>query len=226
VQAALHIGDLLVYHEIRWNVEIVWKRSSAHSDTKQGRRQHGRVHDLIFFYTKGETWTWNPLYTPYDQSYINAFYKHVEPETGRCYRLGDVTGPGGAAKGNPKYEVMGVTRYWRYSKEKMEDLIRQGRIVQTSPGAVPAYKRYLDEMPGVPLQDVWTDISPIGAQAQERLGYPTQKPLSFFERIIQTSSDENMVLLDHFVAAARRSTRRRSWAGAGSASTLPTSPSP
>jgi adenine specific DNA methylase Mod len=187
-----------VFGPDKFRTEIVWKRSSAHSDTKQGRRQHGRVHDLIFFYTKGEAWTWNPIYTPYDQDYRDAFYKHIEPETGRLYRLGDLTGPGGAAKGNPRYEVMGVARYWRYSQEKMEELIRQGRIVQTMPGAVPAYKRYLDEMPGVPLQDIWTDIGPIGAQAQERLGYPTQKPLALLERIIQAGSNEGDIVLDPF----------------------------
>ena len=97
--------------------EIIWKRTGAHSDTRQGRRQHGRVHDVILFYTKGQQWTWNPIYTEYDREYIENFYRYVEPETDRRYRLDNLTGPGGAAKGNPQYEVMGVTRYWRYSKE-------------------------------------------------------------------------------------------------------------
>jgi hypothetical protein len=114
------------------------------------------------------------------------------------YRLGDLTGPGGAAKGNPAYEVMGVTRYWRYSEQKMKELTDKGRIIQTSAGSVPQYKRYLDEMSGVPLQDIWTDLRPIGAQAQERLGYPTQKPLSLLERIILSSSDSGDLVLDPF----------------------------
>lgn len=181
-----------------FRTEIVWKRSSAHSDTKQGRAQHGHIHDAVLFYTKSDEWTWNPVYTPYDQQYIDQFYKYVEEGTGRRYRLGDITGPGGAAKGNPQYEVMGVTRYWRYSPEKMDELIRLGRIVQTKPGAVPAYKRYLDEMPGVPLQDLWTDIPPIAAQAAERLGYPTQKPEALLERIIASSSNPDDVVLDPF----------------------------
>jgi adenine specific DNA methylase Mod len=141
-----------------FRTEIVWKRSSAHSDTKQGRKQHGRIHDLLLFYTKGNEWKWNPVYTDYDPDYVRQFYKYTERGTGRLYRLGDLTGPGGAAKGNPRYEVMGVTRYWRYTREKMQELIKQGRVIQTRPGAVPSYKRYLDEMPGVPLQDIWTDI--------------------------------------------------------------------
>jgi len=201
-----------------FRTEIIWKRSSAHSDAKQGRRQHGRLHDVIFFYTKSESkWTWNPIYTPYDEGYTDDFYRYIEPETGRRYRLGDLTGPGGAAKGNPRYKVMGVTRYWRYTKQNMEELIRQGRVVQSSPGAVPAYKRYLDEMQGVPLQDVWTDIRPIGSQAQERLGYPTQKPEALLDRIIKSSSNEGDVVLDPFcgcgttIAAAERLKRR--WIG-------------
>ena len=200
-----------------FRTDITWKRTSAHSDTRQGRRQHGRVHDTILLYTKTSDWTWNPIYTPYDQDYIDQSYRHVEPETGRKYRLGDLTGPGGAAKGNPSYEVMGVTRYWRYSQARMTELVNEGRIIQTRPGAVPAYKRYLDEMPGIPLQDVWTDISPIGAQAQERLGYPTQKPEALLERIIASSSNEGDVVLDPFcgcgtaVAAAHKLGRQ--WLG-------------
>ena len=161
-----------------FRTEIVWKRSSAHSDTKQGRRQHGRIHDVLLFYTKSEEWTWNPVYTKYDRDYVDKFYKHVEPETGRRYTLGDIAGPGGSAKGNPKYEVMGVTRYWRYSQEKMQELIDDGRIVQVKPGAVPRYKRYLDEMPGVSLQDIWNDINNLSTQSKERVGYPTQKTSS------------------------------------------------
>ena len=135
----------------------------------------------------------------------------------RRYGLGDLTGPGGESKGNPEYEVMGVTRYWRYSQEKMTQLIESGRIIQTNPGAVPAYKRYLDEMPGVPIQCLWTDIQPIGAQAAERLGYPTQKPLALLERIINSSCPENGIVLDPFcgcgttIAASQK--LKRDWAG-------------
>ncbi len=197
--------------------EIIWKRSSAHSDTKQGRRIHGHIHDVLLFYTKGEDWTWNPIFTSYDREYTDAFYRHVDPTTGRRYRLSDITGPGGAAKGNPLYEVSGVTRYWRYSKSEMDRLMQEGRVIQTKPGTVPAEKRYLDEMPGVPLQDVWTDLKPIGAQARERLGYPTQKPIALLERIIASSSNPGDIVLDPFcgcgtaVVAAQKLGRR--WIG-------------
>ena len=206
-----------VFGPVNFRTEIVWKRSSAHSDAKQGRTQHGRIHDVILFYTKTDTWAWNHVFTPYDASYTDAFYKHVEPNTKRLYCLDNLTGPGGAAKGNPSYDVMGVTRFWRYSREKMAELIAQGRVVQPRPGAVPRYKRYLDEMPGVPLQDLWGDIAPIGAQAQERLGYPTQKPEALLERIISASSNKGDVVLDPFcgcgttIAAAQALGRR--WVG-------------
>jgi DNA modification methylase len=196
--------------------EIVWKRSSAHSDTKQGRKIHGHIHDVLLFYTKTDEWAWNPVYTNYDRAYLDQFYKGRDPD-GRRYMLDNIAGPGGAAKGNPEYEVLGVKRYWRYSRERMEQLIQQGCVVQTSPGAVPRLKRYLDEMPGVPLQDVWTDISPIGSQATERMGYPTQKPQALLERIIQASSNEGDVVLDPFcgcgtaVAAAQKLNRQ--WVG-------------
>ena len=168
--------------------EITWKRSSAHSDIKQGRKAYGNITDVILYFTKTNEFTFNPLYTPYSETYINSFYKFTD-SNGRRYRLDNLTGPGGGAKGNPSYEVMGVTRYWRYSKEKMQQLIAEGRVVQTKPGNVPAYKRYLDEMPGIPLQKIWDDISPIGDAAAERLGYPTQKPLALLERIIAASSN-------------------------------------
>ena len=187
-----------IFGQQNFRAEIIWKRTSAHNDTRQGREQHGRIHDVLLFYTKGDSWIWNPIYTEYDKSYVEKFYKYVEEGTGRKYTLDNISGPYGAAKGNPYYEVMGVSRYWRYSQERMQQLIDAGRIVQLKRGAVPRYKRYLDEMPGVSLQDVWTDITPIPSQAKERLGYPTQKPLALLERIIAASSTPYGLVLDPF----------------------------
>ncbi len=187
-----------IFGQQNYRSEIVWKRTFAHSDTKQGRKQPGRIHDTLLLYTKGNDWTWNPIYVKHDREYVEKFYKSVEEGTGRRYTLDNLTGPYGAAKGNPQYEVMGITRHWRYSQERMQALIDAGRVVQTRPGAVPRYKRYLDEMPGVPLQDVWTDIGPIPAQARERLGYPTQKPIALLERIIAASCPKEGLILDPF----------------------------
>ena len=197
--------------------QIVWKRQTAHSDIGQGSKHLGPIHDVIFLYTKGETFPWNMQYQPYSEEYLKAFYKYIEPETGRRYRLSDITGPGGAAKGNPYYEFLGVTRYWRFKRERMEEMYQQGRIVQTKPGTVPAQKRYLDEMPGNPLQDLWLDINTVQPQAAERLGYDTQKPDALLDRIIQLSSTPGSLVADFFcgsgttLASAEKLGRR--WIG-------------
>jgi DNA methylase/NACHT-associated inactive restriction endonuclease len=131
--------------------------------------------------------------------------------------LDNIQGPGGAENGNPFYEVMGVSRYWRFSKKRMDEMIAKGLIVQTQPGAVPQMKRYLDEMPGVPAQDIWTDISIINNRSKELLGYPTQKPTALLERILSASSNEGDVVLDPFcgcgttVHAAEK--LKRQWIG-------------
>ena len=179
--------------------EIIWKRSTAHSDTTQGARHMGRIHDTILFYSGGNSYKFNPQRVDYDQSYIESHYRFIEEGTNRRYRKGDLT----AAKpgGDTSYEWKGVRpyagRYWAYSRENMEEFEHEGRLVYTRTG-MPEYKRYLDEMPGVGLQDIWTDIPPINSQAAERLGYPTQKPVALMERIIKSSSDPGDVVLDPF----------------------------
>jgi site-specific DNA-methyltransferase (adenine-specific) len=227
--------------------EVIWKRSSAHSDAKQGRKLHGHIHDVIFFYTKGADWTWNDVFAPYDESYVGRDYRLKDEETGRQFRRGDLTAarPGGDTeydwrvkkpegandrwsadlddehrKPKPGWEYKAVRpytgRYWAYSKENMRQFAEEGRLRHTFDG-MPEYKRYLDEMPGVPLQDLWTDITPIIAGTRERLGYPTQKPVALLERIISASSNEGNVVLDPFcgcgttVHAAQKLNRR--WIG-------------
>ncbi len=197
--------------------EIVWKRTSAHSDRTQGNVLHmGRIHDVILFYTETDFAVRNTVYTPYDSEYVDEHYKYVD-EVGRRYALNNLTAPGGASKGNPFYDVMGISRYWKYTREKMQQLIEQGRIVQTNPGNVPRLKYYLDEMPGVSLQDIWTDIKSLRGHRKERLGYPTQKPEALLERIIRASSNEGDIVLDPFcgcgtaIAAAHKLGRR--WIG-------------
>jgi DNA modification methylase len=209
-----------IFGENQFVNEIIWKRQSSHNDAKQGSKHLGRVHDSLFLYRgASDDYTFKHLYGPYDDEYVEKAYRYVEPETGRRYRLGDLTAPGGGApsKGNPHYEFLGVKRYWRYSKENMEQLHKEGRIIQTKPGTVPAFKRYLDEGKGVPLGSVWDDINPIHSSDAERLGYPTQKPLKLLERILEISSNENDVVLDAFcgcgTALVAAQKLRRQWIG-------------
>jgi site-specific DNA-methyltransferase (adenine-specific)/adenine-specific DNA-methyltransferase len=158
----------------------------------------------MLVYGKSKNRIFNQQHTPYEKEYIDKYYKFIDPESGRRYWLDNLQGPGGAAKGNPFYEVMGVSKYWRYSKEKMEKLIKEGRVIQTSPGTVPKYKRYLDEMPGRPVQDVWDDIRSLagmGASPEERLAYPTQKPEELLERVIRLSSNPGDLVFDCFMGS-------------------------
>ncbi len=181
--------------------EVIWKRQSAHSDVGQGAKHLGRLHDSLYLYGKGEGFTWHDLFTPYDPDYVESFYKFMEESSGRRYRLSDATAPGGSGKGNPYYEFLGVTRYWRFTRDRMEKLYRQGRIVQTRPGAVPAQKRYLDEMPGVPLQSIWDDVRPVQSQASERENFPTQKPEALLDRIVRLASSPGGLILDAFIGS-------------------------
>jgi DNA modification methylase len=192
--------------------EVMWKRTSAHNRTVR----YGPVHDSILFYCKGQPWYWKQQFVPYDASYIDNFYRHIEPVTGRRYRLSDVTSnrPGGSYLWKGKKPP--GRRYWGYGESKMQEFEAASRLIYSKNG-IPSYKRYLDEMPGEILQDVWTDIAPIGAQAAERVGYPTQKPLALLERIIEASCPPDGVVLDPFcgcgtaVDAAQKLGRR--WVG-------------
>jgi DNA modification methylase len=202
-----------------YRAEIIWKRSSAHNDTRQGAKQPGRIHDVLFFYSKNDhEWVWNPIYIPYDTDYVASNYRYVEEKSGRHFKSTDLT----AAKpgGNTSYEWKGRKppegRYWAYSQENMQKFEEQGLLYYTNTG-LPRLKQYLDEMPGVHLQSIWDDIPPLGAQTAERLGYPTQKPLALLERIIQASSNPGDIVLDPFcgcgtaIAAAQKLGRK--WIG-------------
>lgn len=176
--------------------EIVWKRHNAHNDTKQGSKLFGRIHDVILFYSTSSRYTWNPVYQPYPQHYIDKYYRHLEAQSGRRYALGDLSGPGRAMKGNPYYSFLGVKQYWRYSKKRIRELYHEDRIVQTRRGTVPKLKRYLDEMHGIILQDVWDDVLSPQVTRLESVGYPTQKPIRLLERIIEVSTRPGDLVLD------------------------------
>jgi len=200
--------------------EIVWQRTNVHNDSKTW----SRVSDTILFYSKGPNFTWNRPLAPHSEEHIASKYSHVD-ETGRRFTLSDMTSP--APRPNMMYEwkeFQSPRNGWRYSKETMQRLDDKGRVwyPRTKSGALDASRRprlirYLDEMPGTVMGNVWTDISPINSQAQERLGYPTQKPLALLDRIIRASSNEGDIVLDPFcgcgtaVHAAQK--LKREWIG-------------
>ena len=199
--------------------DISWLRTVPKSDFRQGAKNWPRVHDCLLYYQKNfsRAGVFHQPFGGYDEKYVDKSYPYIEEGTGRRYGLHSLTAPGGGSRGHPQYELMGLTRYWRYSREKMEQLRAEGRIAQPSPGAVPRYKRYLDEVNGIAIGDVWEDVPPINSQAAERLGYPTQKPVALLERIIAASSNPGDIVLDPFcgcgttIAAAQK--LGRTWIG-------------
>jgi DNA modification methylase len=232
-----------VFSPQNFRAEIIWQRTTAHNDTAQGQKQPGRVHDSILFYTKSNTWTWNPVYTAYSEDYVTTRFKnkdarghykdadlsaarpggdtsylwHVKRKTGGDWTH-DLSDDWKAPLNGWEYKEVPPPpgRYWAYSQENMRKFAETDRLHYFSTG-MPRLKQYLEEMHGISLQDVWTDIPPINAKAAERLGYPTQKPEALLSRIISVSSNVNDVVLDPFcgcgttISAAQ--TLQRRWIG-------------
>lgn len=183
-----------VFGHNQFNTHIIWRRTNAKG---LAFRSFPNNHDSIFFYTKGAGYTFNRQYAPHDETYLDAFYKFVEHGTGRRYQLADLTNPN-KDRPNLTYEFLGVTRVWRWTKDRMEKALESGIVVQDKPGGVPRLKRYLDEQEGNPADSIWSDVPPIQANSDESLGYPTQKPLALLDRIIKASSNPGDVVLDAF----------------------------
>ncbi len=181
-----------VYGSRNFKNEILWKRFNFHADAKR----FGKVTDTLLFYSKTESYVFNQQRTEFSQEYIKSKFTHVDDD-GRRFRLDNLNPPGGRG---PVYEFHGVTKAWRITEAKMRELERQGRIYHKS--RVAQLKRYLDELDGQAVHNIWLDISPINPRAKERVGYPTQKPLALLKRIIKASSNEGDVVLDPFAGCA------------------------
>jgi site-specific DNA-methyltransferase (adenine-specific) len=203
----------IIFSPKNFRNEIVWKRTSTHSDAKR----YPRVSDTIIFYTKSADYIFNPPRGEYDEDYIRTHYVHVD-ENGRRFQYDNLTKPKGSI--GYFYELLGCPpppNGWRMPEETAKRWLAEGRIAIPPGGHTPRYKRYLDEMPGPLIGNVWTDIPPVNSQAKEMLGYPTQKPLALLERIIQASSNEGDVVLDPFcgcgtaIVAAEK--LHRNWIG-------------
>ncbi len=196
--------------------EIIWKRTSAHGNASAN---YAAVHDTVLYYARSPTFAWNRQFQPYDQAYIDTHFVHEDPD-GRKFRRTDLRNPG--YRPNLVYDYKGYRPHpngWAVTKERMEQLDREGRLFFPAKGTTGRIRRklYLDESPGTPVSDVWSDIKPIFATASERIGFPTQKPLALLERIIAASSNPGDVVLDPFcgcgtaIAAAERLGRK--WIG-------------
>ena len=186
-----------VFSSSSYQSEVIFKRRHAHSDAKT----MGNIHDTIFFYTQSDKASWNPQYAEYTQEYIDNYYRYKDDD-GRRWLSRSTTAPGGRG---PVYEWNGIKRAWRYRKEKMERLDAVGRLFYTENG-MPRYKQYLDEMPGVPISTLWTDVKFIDSWGDEALSYPTQKPEALLKRIICASSNEGDLIADFFCGSGTTAT--------------------
>lgn len=179
--------------------EIIWQRNTGKSNMST---RLPSTHDIVLLYGKSDKPTWNEsaVFVPYDVKNLpkKTAQKYSKADaSGRVYRLDNLINPN-SDRPNLTYEFLGVTRVWRWTKERMQRAYDDGLVIQTAPGRVPQFKRYLDEQEGIPITDVWSDIFPLNSQAQERLGYPTQKPVALLERILNASSNPGDVVLDPF----------------------------
>lgn len=196
--------------------DITWKRTNVHSDSKNW----SAVADTLLYYVKDarKPFTWNPIRVEHGEEYLRSKYRYKDAD-GRVYRLDNMTSPN--PRPNMTYEWKGHASPpmgWRYERATMERLDAEGRIwYPDSKAKRPQLKRYLDEMSGTLLTNVWTDIDPINSQAHERLGYPTQKPVALLERILAASSNPGDVVLDPFcgcgTALVAAEKLRRRWIG-------------
>ena len=151
--------------------QVIWRRANAKGLAFRGYPNNA---DYLLYYTKGDNFTWNRPYRPHNPEYVKKFYRHIEPRTGRRYQLDNLVNPN-KDRPNLTYEFLGVTRVWRWTKERMQAAFEKGIVVQTKPGAVPRLKRYLDEMKGNPVDTIWEDVKPLQAASKERTGYPNPK---------------------------------------------------
>ncbi|MGA9060994.1 MAG: DNA methyltransferase [Terracidiphilus sp.] len=194
--------------------EIIWKRTTSHSDAKR----FGSVHDTILFFAKGGTPKWETQYQPHSEEYIQQYYRYSDPD-GRRFMSGDLSGAGqGPARSFGKRGQIAPPkgRHWMFDQAGIDNALAKNRVFWTRNG-IPRLKNYLDENSGMPAQDVWVDVQALRSWHEELLGYPTQKPEALLERIIKASSNEGDLVLDPFcgcgttVQVAQRLNRR--WIG-------------
>ena len=214
--------------------EIIWQRTSARSDS----RGINHIHDVILVYAAGSNPTWNKIYSGYSDEYVENFYRYKDTETGKRFRASDLTGAGlrRGDSGKPwrrinpsekgrhwavpsmAFELLGIQK-GNLSVQQMLDILDDNGFIHwpKKDDGVPQFKRFLGDMPGTPLQSVWTDVPPVSPHALEKIGYPTQKPEALLERIITASTNRNDVVADFFsgggttVTVAQKTGRR--WIG-------------
>ncbi len=184
-----------VFGPTNFRNEIVWKRTTAHNDA---RRRFADVSDSILFYARSDRAVFNRVFAKHDDAYLLSKYRYKDPQ-GRRYRLSDLRSP--SPRPNLTYDYKGFKPHpngWAVSRERMAEMDAAGLLeFPRKPDGRIQYRRYLNEE-GAAASSVWDDIRPVNSMAQERLGYPTQKPLTLLERIVSASSNPGDTVLDPF----------------------------
>src|SRR5581483_8698700 len=204
-----------IFGKQQFRNEIVWKRNNSHNSGKR----FGRIHDVIFYYTKSKKWTWNWTFTEFSAQQLS---RYEEDEEGRLYKAGNLTAErknSSSGKFEWRGTTPGPTRGWAHTLEQLEEWWTQGLILKKKDGTPrgDGLKVYLEDLEGAKAQSIWTDIPRVANISEERLGYDTQKPVALLERIISASSNEGDIVLDPFcgcgttVHAAQKLGRR--WIG-------------
>jgi DNA modification methylase len=222
-QTAAHYLKMLmdgIFSPLNFLNEITWQRTHSHGNVG---RNFGAICDTLLVYTKGKDYAWNQQYTQFPAEYVEETFKYRDPD-GRRWQSVTLRNPGMRPNLHFPYKASNGVTYqphphgWACDRLRLEKYDREGRLhYPKEPSGALRLKMYLDESPGIKLQNLWDDIPAIGSRAAERLGYPTQKPEALLERIILTSSTEGDVVLDPFcgcgttIAVAQR--LKRHWIG-------------
>ena len=216
----VHILDR-IFGENNFRNEIIWKRRTGNNSSVHSAKQFGIINDTIYFYSKSKNWLFKQLYSFEDESYrgyVDKFFVHTD-EKGRKYRIADLSNP--APRPNLMYEYKGYKppkNGWAISYEKMEQFEKEGRLhfPKIKNGRIQR-RRFLDELRGKPVQNIWDDIEIVSSHSREKIGYPTQKPEALLERIITCASNEGDIILDPFVgggtAVSVAERLKRQWIG-------------
>ena len=195
-----------IFGDSNFRNEVIWKRRYGAFSTVHQSNKFGVSTDTILFYARTQSTSFTPQYTfddPQYREYVEKTFKYID-EAGRRYASDNLANP--ALRPNLIYEYKGYPppkNGWAISKEKMEEWDKEGRLIfPKKPNGRIRRKRFLDELKGKPVQNLWEGIQMVSSQANERTGYPTQKPLALLDRIISASSNPGDVVLDPFCGCA------------------------
>jgi site-specific DNA-methyltransferase (adenine-specific) len=188
------LDDIFGYK--KFTNEVAWVTGG----NAKNKKKMNRFHDTIIFYKKSNKSIFRPMYLPYDDEYkkksnvkMCEIHKKEYVTTAIHNSQPDVN-----PRMNLRYEWNGHKKQWYVRQERMKELHDDNRLQYNSKG-VPRIKRFLKEMDGIPIRDVWNDIC--NTQSGEKLDYATQKPVKLLERILSMLTEECDLVLDPFAGS-------------------------